>query len=53
MGIFIGRPTGMVVASRGMIGFASKISSTEVLKRFANAGRLSPFWAMYSTSSPG
>src|SRR5688500_7832298 len=53
MGIFIGMPGGIVVASNGMIGLAALISSTVVLKRAARAGRVSPFCAVYSTSSPG
>src|SRR5512138_383628 len=43
----------MVVASCGTMGLAVRISSTVVLKRAARAGRVSPFCAVYSTSSPG
>jgi len=53
MGICIGRPGGMVVASSGMIGLASRISITLVLKCAARAGNVSPVCAMYATISPG
>jgi hypothetical protein len=46
MGIFIGMPGGMVVASSGMKGLAARISVTLVLKRVARAGRVSPLWAV-------
>ena len=39
MGIFIGKPGGMVVADCGMIGLAARISSTVVLNRAARASR--------------
>ena len=46
-------PAGIVVASLGMNGLASLISSMDVLKRDAKADNVSPLWAVYSTSSPG
>ena len=46
-------PGGMVVASEGICGFESRISSTLVLNRAARAGRVSPDCAVYSTNSPG
>ena len=46
MGICIGMPGGMVVVSLGMMGLASRISCTVVLKRTASASSVSPVWAV-------
>ena len=46
IGIFIGKPCGMVVASLGMIGLACMISLIVVLNRLASAGSVSPLWAV-------
>ena len=46
MGIFIGMPGGMVVADCGINVFAWRISSTEVLKRSARTGSVSPVCAV-------